>query len=305
MKLGYACINTVLNEHKITTNRGMIKRTFKARGLPYASDLALENCKDLLKILRWNADRNIRFFRLSSDLFPWSSEYELTDLPSYEEIGQVLEEAGSYAKLHDVRITTHPGPFNVIASANEAIVIKAIKDLRQHVEIMDLMCLPRSPFSAINIHIGGTYGDKEATKRRFADNFKRLPESASTRLVIENDDKAAQYSVQDLVDIHQMTGATPVTFDYHHHWCYSDPMPEEQALKLASTTWPKGIKQLCHYSSCKKIYEDQSSTNIRAHADYVYDRINDYGLDLDIELEAKAKEKALLQYVKQFQTELV
>jgi UV DNA damage endonuclease len=102
-----------------------------------------------------------------------------------------------------------------------------------------------------------------------------------------------------------MTGATPVTFDYHHHWCYSDPMPEEQALKLASTTWPKGIKQLCHYSSCKKIYEDQSSTNIRAHADYVYDRINDYGLDLDIELEAKAKEKALLQYVKQFQTELV
>ena len=39
MKLGYACINTVLGEHKITTNRGMIKRTFKAKGY-----LTLRSC---------------------------------------------------------------------------------------------------------------------------------------------------------------------------------------------------------------------------------------------------------------------
>ena len=62
MKLGYACINTVLGEHKITTNRGMVKRTFKAKGLPYASELSLKSCKDLQKILHWNVDqRDIRF----------------------------------------------------------------------------------------------------------------------------------------------------------------------------------------------------------------------------------------------------
>ena len=61
-------------------------------------------------------DRDIRFFRLSSDLFPWSSEYDLTDLPDYEKIGQVLEEAGSYAKQNEIRITTHPWPFNVLGS---------------------------------------------------------------------------------------------------------------------------------------------------------------------------------------------
>ena len=82
-------------------------------------------------------------------------------------------------------------------------------------------------------------------------------------------------------------------------------MTQEEALKLASTTWPKGVKQLVHFSSCQQIHENADQTNKRAHADYIYEEINDYGLDLDIELEAKAKELALLQYVKQFNTQLV
>lgn len=303
---GYCCINMTLKEQRnVYVGRKMVKKTFDQKGIQGASELAEANLNDMIEILVWNKIKGIKLYRMSSDMFPWMSEYELTDLPNYDRIKTLLSEAGKIARESGQRLTFHPGPFNVISSSNESIVKKAIKDLRQHGEIMDMLGLPRTPFAAINIHIGGTYGDKEATKRRFAENFKRLPECASTRLVIENDDKAAQYSVQDLVDIHNMTGATPVTFDYHHHWCYGDPMSEEHALKLAATTWPKGVKQLCHYSSCKKVYEDQSTNNIRAHADYVYDHINDYGLNLDIELEAKAKEKALLQYMKQFEAELV
>jgi UV DNA damage endonuclease len=56
--LGYACILTALNDlpksERVTTNRSMVKRTFLAQGLPYASELALQNCKDLLTILEWN-----------------------------------------------------------------------------------------------------------------------------------------------------------------------------------------------------------------------------------------------------------
>jgi UV DNA damage endonuclease len=81
-------------------------------------------------------------------------------------------------------------------------------------------------------------------------------------------------------------------------------MPEAEALQLAARTWPEGIRQLCHYSSAKKVYEDSSSI-IRAHADYIYDRIETYGMDLDIELEAKAKEQAWDRYMKQFAAELV
>ena len=56
MEIGYACINSTLGSQKpkITTNRGMIKRTFKSKGLPYASELALQNVKDLSTIVSWN-----------------------------------------------------------------------------------------------------------------------------------------------------------------------------------------------------------------------------------------------------------
>jgi len=73
---------------------------------------------------------------------------------------------------------------------------------------------------------------------------------------------------------------------------------------LASTTWGD-VKQLTHFSSCKTIHEDATQTNKRAHADYIYDEINDYGLSIDVEVEAKAKELAVQQYMKQFIKELV
>ena len=79
MNLGYACINTTLaNETpRITTNRGMIKKTFLEKGLEYAGDLSFSNISDLLVILRWNIKNNIRFFRVSSDIFPWANHYNI------------------------------------------------------------------------------------------------------------------------------------------------------------------------------------------------------------------------------------
>ena len=68
MNLGYACINLTLYKKipKITTNRGMIKKTFLERGLEYAGDLSILNLKDLLSILKWNVKLSISFFRVSS-----------------------------------------------------------------------------------------------------------------------------------------------------------------------------------------------------------------------------------------------
>ena len=81
-------------------------------------------------------------------------------------------------------------------------------------------------------------------------------------------------------------------------------MPEKDALYLAATTWPEGIRQLVHYSSCKKIHEDSSVVN-RAHADYIYEKVNSYGLSIDVDLEAKAKDHALINYLKKYETILV
>jgi UV DNA damage endonuclease len=295
---GYCCINLTLDKAGIKIGRSMIKKTFDAKGIKYAGELAEANIRDMIEIIKWNNDNGVKVYRMSSSMFPWMSEYELTDLPNWSTISNLLKGAGTLVQKYGQRVGFHPGQFCVLPSPNQKTVNNSIKELDQHAFIMDTMGLPINQQYSMNIHVGGSYGDKEAAIQRFINNFKLLSPSAQSRLVLENDDKPAQYSVSDLYRIYQAIG-TPITFDYHHHRCYEDPMPEQDALQLAASTWPKGIRQLCHYSSAKKLHED-SSAIIRAHADYLYEYIETYGMELDIEIEAKAKELALQKYQKDF-----
>jgi UV DNA damage endonuclease len=82
--LGYACINMTLGKKGITTNRSMIKRTFKEKGINHASELGIQNVRDLIEIIKWNEQNGIKLFRMSSDFFPWASEYKLSDMPHYQ-----------------------------------------------------------------------------------------------------------------------------------------------------------------------------------------------------------------------------
>ena len=139
MNLGYACINQTLSKDKITSNRSMIKRTFIAKGIPYCSELALQNTKDLFKIVKWNTRNNINVFRMSSSIFPWMSEYELPDLQDWPEIKNILKAIGKHANENDVRLSFHPGPFNILCSPKPHVVEKTIKELDQHCFILDTM----------------------------------------------------------------------------------------------------------------------------------------------------------------------
>ncbi len=296
-QMGYACINMGLSNSKpkITTNRSMIKRTFIDKGLPYASQLTLENCKDLLTILKWNNDNGFKFFRMSSDLIPWASEYDICDLPDYDEIKKVLSECGKYAKDNSMRITSHPGPFNVLTSPHEHVVENCIKDLSIHGEVFDMMNLSRTPYNKINIHIGGVYGDKESAMKRFCENFNRLPDSVKTRLTVENDDKASMYSVVDLYEgVYKVIGI-PIVFDYHHHRFNTGGLSEKDALEVAISTWIN-VVPVVHYSESRSIEQEDDKIRPQAHSDYIYDYIDTYGNQVDIMVEAKAKELAVLRY---------
>ena len=297
---GYCCINMTLKEESNTyIGRSMIKRTFTEKGIKYASELTLANVRDLVEIIKWNEKKGIKLYRMSSDMFPWMSEYELKDLPDYKKISTILKGVGNLAKKYGQRLTFHPGPFDVLASINPNVVTKTIRDLNQHGEIMDLIGLPRTPYAAINIHVNTTQGGKEEACKRFCTNFELLDDSVKTRLVVENDDKEKQYAVEDLYEEIHMVIGIPITFDYHHHWCHPGILTQKEALRLASYTWGN-TKQLVHFSSCKTIHEDVTQTNKRAHADYIYDFIETHGLSLDVEIEAKAKELAVQKYMKEF-----
>jgi len=295
MNLGYACINMSLGKN-VTTNRSMVKRTFNEKGLDYVSELALANSKDVLKILVWNKNNNIKFFRLSSALVPWGDGLNLTTLKDYDEISIALRRAGDYAKANGIRITSHPGPFVVLTSPKENVVEAAIKDLELHGKIFDLLGLSQTPYNKINIHCNGVYGDKLSAMDRFCENYLRLSDSVKKRLTVENDDKATMYNVKDLMYIHNRINI-PIVFDYHHHTFNTGDLSEEEALKLAITTWGD-ITPVVHYSESKALHEENNKLKPQAHSDYIKSLPNTYGLNVDIMVEAKAKELAILPFIK-------
>lgn len=296
MNLGYACINMTLSKDKITTNRSMIKKTFLQKGIDYCSELALLNVIDMEKIVHWNVQHGIYLFRTSSNVFPWGSEYDLEILPHIDEIKTVLKRIGDYARENGVRLTCHPGPFNVLGSPNPNVIKNTMIDLELHGRVFDMMGLTHSPYNKINIHCNGTYGDKVETLKRWCSNFNLLSDSVKTRLTIENDDKASMYSVKDLMQVHECVGV-PIVFDYHHHQFCTGDMSEEQALKLAYTTWPDGIRPSVHYSESKALHENNSKIKMQAHSDYINKLPDTYGLDVDIMVEAKMKELAILPFI--------
>jgi UV DNA damage endonuclease len=298
MNLGYACINMTLSgqKPKITTNRSMVKKTFLEKGLPYAGELGMQNAGDLFHILKWNNENGIKLFRLSSDFFPWASEYDFKDLPQYLRIRTLLAGCGQYSKANGIRITSHPGPFNVLTSPKENVVQNTITDLELHGKVFDMMGLQQSPYNKINIHCNGVYGDKISAMNRFCENFQRLSPSVQSRLTVENDDKESMYSVKDLMYIHEKIGI-PIVFDYHHHKFQTGGLTEEQALSLAVSTWPKGIKPIVHYSESKSLHENNNKLKPQVHSDYIMALPNTYELDVEIMVEAKAKELAILPFI--------
>lgn len=301
-RVGYCCISLGINEGRkksenILVNRGMVRRTFDKKGLPYVSELIIKNLKDTLSILKYNVENNILIYRMSSDSFPWLSEYEINDLPNINIIKKLLLDIGKYIKDNNMRCGFHPGPYLVLASENQSVVDKTIKELDKHAELMDMMELDQTTYYPINIHINTTQPTRELAAERFCKNFERLSESCKKRLVVENDDGQNQYSVKMLYDwVYQVIGI-PITFDQHHFNYGPQDQTMEEALRLAHSTWK--TRALTHMSSPKTL-EDTSGKNT-AHADYIYEEIKTYGLDFDTEIEAKAKDFAVFRYRKQFQ----
>ena len=265
--------------------------------IDYVSDLSLLNVKDLKTIVQWNNEMGIKLFRLSSQIFPWSDEYNIKDLKDYKEICGLMLEIGTIAKDAGQRLTMHPGPYNCLASPTKKVVEKTIRELNFHSLQFDMMGYEPSPYNKINIHVGGAYNDKASTLIRFCDNFELLNNNTKKRIVVENDDSPNEYSVADLYDGVHLKIGIPITFDYFHHKFNTGGMDEELALIVASSTWPEGIAQCCHYSESRRKEQLDESIRPQAHSDIIYEKIQTYGLEPDIVIEAKLKEQAIFKRV--------
>ena len=274
----------------------MRKATFIERGLSYASELALQNSKDLLTIIQWNADNDIHLFRVGSGIFPWASEYDPEDLPDIDDIKSLLSQVGQLALSTNQRLSAHPDHFVKLASTKPHVVENSIGELELQSYTFDLMGLSDSPHNPINIHVGMNFSSDVVD--RWIASYNRLSDRCKSRLVVENDDKPNSFSIKELYDNLHRSIDIPITFDYFHHSIHADGLDEPDAFLMAYETWGD-YTPLFHYSDSKREYENDTA-RVTAHADYVYNLINDYGFNVDVDLEAKAKELALFHYRKSY-----
>ncbi|KXZ55904.1 hypothetical protein GPECTOR_2g1455 [Gonium pectorale] len=136
--------------------------------------------------------------------------------------------------------------------------------------------------------------DSVPSARRVRDGqvvTERLSPNCRSRLTVENDDRPSMYSVRDLAYLADKA-RIPIVFDFHHHRFCAGGLSEEAAFRLALRTWPTGVRPIVHWS------ESQEGRRPHAHSDFISGPINLYGMEgeVDVMIESKAKELALLHY---------
>lgn len=292
MRIGYACMNGTIRDagHR---RRRLLMHQFKSDGgLELVSEAAAENINTLAAMIGWNEQHGIKILRIT-DIFPWMDKYQFEDLPQWNILQNSLTLLNEIINKWDHRITVHPSSFCVLASPNTESVYNSIVELNANGRLFDLFGFARSTFNKINIHVGGIYGDKLETMKRFCQTFKTLDSSVKDRLTIENDDGRNGYTVEDLYQgIYQEIGI-PIVMDVFHHELNPGNLTEDAALELAFSTW-KDKTPVIHLSSSKRDHEDPKTSRI-SHADYIYRSIPVLTQDADIMVEAKKTEMAVLR----------
>jgi UV DNA damage endonuclease len=283
LRLGYACINTLFPSPARTVRL--------ANATPdRLREVLLANLDTLESILRWNDGNDVRVFRLSSNIVPLAS-HPSVDFPWREAAGERFAELGELMRAGRMRLSTHPGPYTVLGSANEGVARAAAAELEYHADLMSAFALDTS--HKVVLHLGGGAGDRDAWTRRFADAFTRLSPPVRSRLVLENDER---WPLDEVLRVAGDLGI-PVVFDRFHHELRPS-LPElgaRELVQLAGATWtPSDGRQEVHFST------QAHGRRAGAHADTVdlaaLERfVAEVGdLPVDCVLEVKDKEQSVL-----------
>ncbi len=250
----------------------------------------MENVGALHKALRFCAKNGIGCFRVTSRILPLKTHPELgydSDLPGEEIIGS-FRACGKLARETGTRIVFHPDPFVVLNSPNPEVLRSSIAELEYQAEVAEWIGA-----DVITLHGGGGYGDKAGALRRLVENAKRLSPPVRKRLAFENDDRV--FTPGDLLPVCRAL-ELPLVYDVHHHRCNPCGLSEERATERAIATWNR--EPLFHISSPR---DGWGSENHRYHSDFI--DLRDFPkfwdtLDITVEVEAKAKELAVLKLAK-------
>ena len=294
IRLGLCCIFRDEPIKFRTTTATVNQKLKRSAALAKLSALCMANADALQAALQFCADNGIGCFRINSQILPLKTHpecgYEVSDLPNGDEIVRLFKACGKFVRKHKLRTCFHPDQFVVLNSPRPDVVANSIGELENQCEVAEWVGA-----DVVNIHGGGGYGNKPDALARFAQNFKRLSRRVRTRLTVENDDTT--YTPSELLPLCQEIGI-PLVYDVHHHRCNPDELSIEDATKQAVATWTDR-EPLFHISSP---IEGWKGPKPRRHHDFI--NVIDFpecwrDLTLTLEVEAKAKEVAVLKLKKQ------
>ncbi|HEX2927261.1 MAG TPA: UV DNA damage repair endonuclease UvsE [Ruminiclostridium sp.] len=252
------------------------------------------NINNTLRILKNSLALDIKVYRLTSKLIPLATHSDLTGWDYMSAFREDFERLGEYIRRNNFRVSAHPDHFTILNPVKPEILESSVRDLEYHVNLFEAMGLSDFWYKLV-LHVGGLYGEKDKSIARFKENFLKLPDRISKRIILENDDKS--FTASDVLKICKEL-KIPMVLDVHHHRCVSNGEDLEDMLSDIFDTWntePDPPK--IHFSSPKNDRE------FRSHADYVnLSEFLDFIMmskkvnrDIDIMLEAKMKDRALQQ----------
>ncbi len=271
VRLGYVAIALKLG--KVTSSSTLTyarysKLNTEEEKLNKLKEITYSNIEDLEKILRYNIENNIHFYRLTSNLIPLAThpnvmwDYRKYFEKDFKYIGKIIRDS-------NMRVDSHPDQFNVINSDKDIVVENTIRNLKLQVDIFEALGCEDGKMV---IHIGGASGGKEKAIKRFIDNIKKFPKSIKDRLILENDDKI--FTAKDVLYICKETNI-PMVLDVHHHNCKNEGEYIGDLLNEIFDTWKnEKLVPKIHFSSPRD-YE-----NDRKHSDYI--NVEEFSNFLDI-----------------------
>lgn len=300
IRLGYACVNLTLGKN-VCGSRTATQKTIinlgEINAVKYLKKLAIHNIKSLLTILKWNEEHNIRFFRITSSLFPHLGDPDMIKLFPDNKYFQgnikfakkYLKKVGDFVKKYNHRITFHSHPYVQLGSPNDNIIKKSLFDIFILYKIFKFMGIKPSPYNCVILHGGGVYNNKFETLERIKRTVLSLPVKVKNMLVFENDER--HYNPLDLLLLCEELNM-PFCFDIFHNQI------SKENVKITPKFIDRIIKTWNGYIPKFHLSEQRPESVFGAHSDYVRE-IPSWVFNLNIEnldimIECKQKEKSVL-----------
>lgn len=262
VRLGYVAMSNIVpnaSPSRRMTATAFMKIEDRDAALRRLEQLGQENIHNTLRLLKHNRAHDIRLFRLSSRLIPLVGHESTEGWEPITPLRNSFRELGEYAIRNKMRMSFHPDHFTVINTPREEVLHSSLRDLDFYVKMFEAMGLDRR--AKLVMHLGGTYGNKEASRQRFIDQYKRVPDKVKERLTLENDDKT--YTALETLEVCEELGL-PMVLDVHHHQVNNQGETVDDLWPKIAATWEGSeLAPKIHMSSPK------NDKDIRSHAEHV------------------------------------